>query len=454
MNIMIRFRTVRLIFCFLLLFILNFEIMSADKNKILLIDRIEGMLVASAIADAMAGPFEGRQTEVSQKFLQDGGWIDRFENYTPGFQHHWNVYSRTAPAGTFTDDNRLRLLIAEAMIESDRQNPGTRMSRRFLADFILQRYRIATTAFEMICHIHESRRGQAFEQIMEQNCKEKFLNLWFLWEITKTATEVFIPDDPPIFSPPAIREGDHEYSPDWQLKKIAPMKVERNIKASYHHNCYERGDEMPLGLIALLPLSVYFPGDPVSAFHYILEIDFFDIKDADLYPATVGAILADLLGGVEWDAIMGNIEKDGLTNYLNCSDREAIHRLQQDVDRALSISRQFKAQPGAYSRSNYFDFIKALHQNFAVGEVMMCTVDEMFSASLAIMDYAPKNLKQIIEMAVNYGRDNDTVASMVACYGGAALGMETIPIEWKKIVENANEVKFQSIARSLSLLKK
>ena len=117
MSIMIRFPIIRLIFCLLLLFILNIRAMSSDKNKILLVDRIEGMLIASAIADAMAGPFEGRQTKVSQKFLEDGGWIDQFENYTPGFQHYWNVYSRNAQAGTFTDENRLRLLIAEALLE-------------------------------------------------------------------------------------------------------------------------------------------------------------------------------------------------------------------------------------------------------------------------------------------------------------------------------------------------
>jgi ADP-ribosylglycohydrolase len=234
---------------------------------------------------------------------------------------------------------------------------------------------------------------------------------------------------------------------------VAPIKVGQNIKASYNQDCYARGEEMPFGLIALLPLSAYFPGDPVSAFHYILEIDFFDIKDADLYPAAIGAILADLLGGTSWEKIMKKIEGNGLEKYLKCEDRQGLQRLQHDVNQALSISKKFKNHPDPYGRENYNQFIKALHQNFAVGEVMMCTVDEMFSVTLAIMDYAPRQLKQIIEMAVNYGRDNDTVASIVACYGGAILGIETIPGEWKKIVENANGVDFKSVAESLSFIK-
>jgi ADP-ribosylglycohydrolase len=438
----------------MLLFLMNFKAMSSDKNKILLIDRIEGMFAASAIADAMAGPFEGRQTAVSQQFLEDGFWIDQLKSYSPPFQHHWNVYSSHAPAGTFTDDNRFRLLICDAMIEYAKQNDNQRMTKQFLADFIFRNYRAAMTAFELSGQIYKSRLGQIDENAAEQLCKEKFLHLWFLWEMTRTATEVFIPDDPPLYSPPAIRIADQEWSENWQLKKVMPKKVEHNIKASYNQDCYARGEEMPFGLIAQLPLSAYFPGDPLSAFHYILAIDFFDIKDADLYPATIVAILADLLGGTSWDTIMKKIKGNGLKEYVKCENRQGLQRLQRDVNQAISISRKFKKYPGPYCRENYIHFIKALHQNFAVGEVMMCTVDEMFSVSLAIMDYAPRDLKQIIEMGVNYGRDNDTVASIVACYGGAALGLDSIPDEWKKIVETANSVKFKSIANSLSLINK
>ncbi|NOY59717.1 MAG: ADP-ribosylglycohydrolase family protein [Calditrichaeota bacterium] len=35
-------------------------------------NRIYGMLMASAIADAMAGPVEGRSTTVTQNFLKKG----------------------------------------------------------------------------------------------------------------------------------------------------------------------------------------------------------------------------------------------------------------------------------------------------------------------------------------------------------------------------------------------
>ena len=413
--------------------------------------RITAMLLASAIADAMAGPFEGRHTKDSQKFLMDGGWIDRFSPFTPAFQHHWNVYSRNAPAGTFTDDSRLRLLISQAMIKNDKKNSGHRMTKEFLANFVIEQYQIASTAFELAWHIYEDVLNDLYKNMMEQVGREKFLHLWFLWEIAKTATAVVIPKDPPLYSPPAMRITDQEYSAkNWQLERVEPEKITQNIKASYNHDCYKNNEEMPLGLIALLPLSIYFPGDPASAFHYISEIDFFDILDADLYPAVVGAVLADLLGGSNWDEIMDQVAGNGLCTYVKSTNRIALNRLQQDINNALALSREFKTKPDPYSRKNYIQFVTLLHKNFAVGEVMMCTVDEMFSVSLAMMDYAPRNLKQVIEMAVNYGRDNDTVASIAAGFAGASLGTDTIPAEWKQVVETANGIDFEEFGMSLA----
>lgn len=417
--------------------------------------RIEGMLIASAIADAMAGPHEGRRTNVSRKFLEDGGWIEHLQPYTPPFQHHWNVYSRTAPAGTFTDDNRLRLMICNAMIENEKKNPGSRVTRNFLARYVFSQYQKAFLAFQDFWRQCEATSDTTIKLELEQRCKESFLHLWFLWEAAKTATEVFIPDHPPIFSPPAIRIAASEWTEkEWQLANVASQPIDRNIKASYNQDCYARGEEMPFGLIALLPFAIYFPGDPVSAFHYILEVDFFDIGDADLYPAVICAVLADLLGEASWQNVMQKIQDRGLEKYVASTGRKGLQRIQRDINTALSISHEFKNNFEPYRRQNYIQFVKRLHENFAVGEVMMCTVDEMFSVTLAIMNYAPKDLRQIIEMGVNYGRDNDTVASIVACYGGAALGKKTIPIEWRKIVEHANGINFKSIANTLYLFVK
>jgi len=413
-----------------------------QKQQITFSDRIAGMTFASAVADAMAGPHEGRRTQVSQEFLENGGWIKEFYDYTPGYQHYWNVYSRTAPAGTYTDDTRLRALIAHAMAEYNNQYPDQYMTRRFLADYIFSQYQDTYASFQEVWHKLHTTEVKATRQKLDEQCKEKFLHLWFLWEIVKTATEVFIPQNPPIYSPPALRIAESEWThKPWYLKSVTPEKVKHNIKATYHFNTYENGQEMPLGLIAILPLAIYFPGDAPAAFEYIYKIDFFDIKNAPLYPAVIGAMLADLLGDRMWDDIIYTIKTEGIEKYVACYNQSVLTRIQKDIDEAISISQTYKNQPSPYARDNYIQFIKTLHKQFAVGEIMMCTVDEMLSVSVAIMDYAPPNLKQLIEMAVNYGRDNDTVASIVACLGGAAYGVHTLPQEWINKVTTANPEK-------------
>ena len=110
-------------------------------------------------------------------------------------------------------------------------------------------------------------------QELESIRKERFLHLRFCWELAKTATEVTVP--PEFYSPPYKRVNDRENHPDycdqWRLEPVAPQKIAINIKNSYHHNTYANGEEMSLGLIALLPFAVYFPGRPKEAFHYIRD---------------------------------------------------------------------------------------------------------------------------------------------------------------------------------------
>ena len=72
--------------------------------------------------------------------------------------------------------------------------------------------------------------------------------------------------------------------------------------SKFHHHQeslqkYAKEQERPLGLIHLLPAAIYFPGRPEQAFEYILKIDFFDIKNAPYYPATICALIAEILCG-------------------------------------------------------------------------------------------------------------------------------------------------------------
>jgi hypothetical protein len=66
-------RSIKPISLFFICLFAAFALFCGSKsNEVTFCECVEGMLFASAIADAMGGPHEGRTTEVSQKFLAAG----------------------------------------------------------------------------------------------------------------------------------------------------------------------------------------------------------------------------------------------------------------------------------------------------------------------------------------------------------------------------------------------
>lgn len=252
-------------------------------------DRLFGMFMGSAVADAMAGPHEGRSTERSQEFLEKGGWIDAFDTpYSRWYQSHWNVYEQGASPGTYTDDTRLRMFVAESMIGFGNSD---RLDKHYLAKCIFENYSTARTRFV-----------DSDKDVL----KERFLEMWFWWELTKLATSVYIPE-PALFSPPSEREElldeKGERTGYWKINKREPFVVGSNLKLGWHDGSYREGKEWPMGQITLLPLAAYFLGDPKSAFEYVVDVDFCDIGNAPLYPAFMAALIADGFGGREWGEV-------------------------------------------------------------------------------------------------------------------------------------------------------
>jgi ADP-ribosylglycohydrolase len=409
--------------------------------------------MASAVADAMAGPHEGRTTAASEQFLNRGGWINQFDPYTIYHQHHWNVFPRHGSPGLYTDDSRLRLLLCQAMIENNETKIAARITKKELAGFIFNHYHSTRESFFLSLKTAGT-AGKKHGLHSDESIKESFLNLWFLWEICKLASEVYIPETPKIISPGYERVDRNQQAGDWRIRAVTPKYITSSIKNSYNDNSYHRGEEMPIGLIMLLPVAFYFPGQPAKAFSYVLEIDFLDIKKANLYAALMVAIIADLLAGTVWREIKERISNENLIAYVNHSSDERLHQIQSNINLAFEISSNFRRTSDPYERNNYIEFIKTLHTHFACGEIMMCTVDEMLTVPLALLDYAPiDNLRQVIELSINYGRDNDTVASLTAGLAGAASGPQSLPGNWQNTVQKANnQFDMRSIAGFLSRL--
>lgn len=404
-------------------------------------DRIYGMLMGSAVADALAGPHEGRSTEDSKAFLEEGGWINSFDTpYNRWYQSHWNVYEQGAYPGTYTDDSRLRLFVSQSMVANSGVEP---MSKEYFVGHIFQNYQ---------------RSSIQFMDANKDVLKERFLEMWFWWELTKLATSVTLPEEP-LLSPSMERNDllneQGERTGYWELVKTESGPIDSVLKFSWHDGSYATGKEWPIGQIALLPLAAYFPGDAEGAFEYVLDIDFLDIGNAPLYPAFMAALIADGLASKDWKTVKSELIADGLKRYSVYAEDYQLEMLESQVQQSLALSSAFQEASNYPSRENYISFVNALHQAFAVGtDYDMCTCEEMLTVSLAIADYSMSlGLQKAVEYGVNYGRDNDTVASFVATLVGAYRGIDDLNPEWIHLVKTQNpSVDIKQLSEKLSHL--
>lgn len=418
-------------------------------------ERIEGFLVAAAVADAMAGPHHGRNSAESLEFLDQGGWIDSFHPYTVFHQHHRSICQMSAIPGTFTADSRFRHLLVDAIIVNELRFPGSRMSPNYLAMSIVIHYRTCFIEYDQLWQRYRQAGNTTTKDHLLEKCKESFVRLWFAWELTQTATDVYLPQTLPLFSPPAIRINQctdaGAYTGNWDLEPIDSESVTQSIKQIFHEGNFERGEEMPLGLIGLLPLAIYWTGNPRAAYRYILEMDFFDIGEANLYAAVFGALLSDLLGGIPWSQIVKYISHNSIQKFIAEYRNPGIQRIQRDFELAIAISQEFHHRVNAGERNNDIAFIKALHERFVVSEVRMGSVEELFSVAVALMEYAGHDLPLMIELGVNYGRENGVISALAASLAGAANGISAIPHEWRKTVEQARPAcNFLHMAKTLA----
>ncbi len=441
--------------CLLMIALVSVMTMSCTpKSAPNMPDRLHSMLMASAIADAMAGPHEGRSTKNSQEFLQNGGWINTFSAYSVWHHHHWNVYQRIAPAGTVTDDDRMRLDMVNFMLDYQKNHDGP-MPREALARYVAQRYIDAREKFqENDAQFFAAERP---DSILDNQRKEAFLAMWFAWEIFKTATSVYIPE-PDVWSPPHNRVSDNpqygEYTPAWHLEPVDAFPVNSDIKHSYHLNSYAKGHVMPLGFIHLLPVAAYFPGGPGEAYKYVLSIDFMDIAEAPHYVGVACAILADLLGNRPWCEISNALTNLSLASYLGVEENAVLCDMDLGLKDALRTAQKFNAKQSSNDRETAAKFIAALHQECAIDDPIMCTVQEMLFGSIALLEFGHHDLAWLIEVGVNYGRDNDTISSIAATFGGAAAGIGALPQAWCEVVKYANpQYDFSDMAVQLGELR-
>ena len=79
-----------------------------------------------------------------------------------------------------------------------------------------------------------------------------------------------------------------------------------------------------------------------------------------------------------------------------------------------------------------------------------CDPAEMIAIGIGILAWTEGKPSEAIPLAVNVGRDNDSIAGIVGMVAGTLYGVDAIPTEWGTVVEQANpEADLKNIAAQI-----
>ena len=414
-------------------------------------ERVHGMLAASVVAEALAGPHIGPPAANGPDNYRKGGWIHQLAPYAKCSQSPFGVFPEEAPAGTLTSGSHLRLHIVQMMCNHQKRFPGEKLSREDIARGLCSRYQNRFNWFN---------RGWMKYNHMPNADREKFrgevraalTELLFWWEIAKTATRDFLPKAPPMFSPPAKQATSEADNSDWEIQAASSKPVMAAATGSVFGDFYTHGAALPIGLIAYMHLAAYLPGQPAAAFDYLSQVNGLDAGEASLHTAVMGAMLADIIAGKTWLEIRGAILEKSLDQYIGTNSGSRLAHLESIMAAAFKISESTAGQNIA-SQSQVTAFIENLRKQFGSEGNLPGSPDEVLAVTMALLDFGiNQDMSHILTAAVNYGPQSQ-VAPVIACLAGAASGAKEVPTEWLISIQEANpDIDLDRIAGELSAL--
>ncbi|TFG73125.1 MAG: ADP-ribosylglycohydrolase family protein [Anaerolineales bacterium] len=222
------------------------------------------------------------------------------------------------------------------------------------------------------------------------------------------------------------------------------------LSALYGEDKLIWGGQMTNGFImANAPLGLICPCDPEKAFALSFAVDFISDGYAK-YTAAMGA--AAVAAVLRPQATPSSVVEDTLTA---CKDHRIEGRLTQQwqwYDHVFTVNERLisKAVEIALQYHDVFEvrelFYSALHISDLGSEAA-----QTLAVALGMWVAADGDLVQALVGCVNYGRDNDSYASVVGALAGAGLGTAAIPEDWSTSVSAANpEFDFQRVALDLA----
>jgi len=361
----------------------------AEMTRELLYNKILGMLVGSAIGDALGAPTEMWPREKIQAHF-DFVVEMRDTIRVPSPEGSWAL---NAPPGTTTDDTRWKKLIIEYLASETDANP------RGFATFI--------------------------NQAQEQYFKE-------LQAIQDNDLDAYV-------------DGTQQLL--WLKEWVAVGQAYLDGDIDRYARALDRfygGDLACAGLLYSPVVGTAFPGAPEIAYTTSYNLSIFDMG----YARDISAVAAAMTAA----AMVPEPEKDDVLEVLWQVDPHGYfesrligriaYRLYEDARLIVHEARQAGADEALSDEAiDRLQLITAYELLDKTTRQHAFHAAEVHLVNLTAILYADWDFAEAMRFVISYGRDNDTTASVTGAILGAYHGMGGLPQDWaERVLERNREM--------------
>jgi ADP-ribosylglycohydrolase len=352
------------------------ELPMLNIDKVIFQDKIKGLLVGSALGDAMGAPTEMWSREAIR--LEYGHVVDLDSMVRE--QSPEGTWKTNLPAGGTTDDTRwkdlgIRYLLSQKTLE------------------------LSPTDF---CHTILDQQNADIENFKKINSKEA---------------------EP--FEENSLKVA---WLQEWAKVSRAYLSGSVSIYADALSLFY--GGEMVCGGQLYSPiLASFYPGNPSKAYSESYKLSLFDIGYARDITASVAAMTASALAAnVPTTQLKAALKTDPKDYFKSRLVGRSAYRIFRQALYIADLAKKSKSPiETAYAHLDQAQQDMPFH----AGEIYLQVLTAIF--------YSDFDYSACMEFLINYGRDNDTTAAIAGAILGAYHGYAKLPVDKHRVIKTTSE---------------
>ncbi len=367
-----------------------------------LYDKVLGMLVGSAIGDAMGAPTEMWSRDAIQL---EYGFVEDLDSMVREASPE-GIWKANLPAGGTTDDTRWKNLAVDYLIS---QNPESLDSKAF-ASHLLKTYRGSLDKLKKT----EGTDVEPFENALQE---ANWLSEW---------------------------------------AKVASPYIDTNLGGYADSLSKFYGGEMVCaGLLYAPTIGSFYPGNPTKAYQEAYKLSIFDLGYArDLTALAAAMTAAGMSPKASLDSLLATLRLDPAGYFQSRLVGRTSHKLLKDALTIVRDAKKLDSLPSRLSLGNPA-LVYVYNELDRRQQDMPFHAGEIYQQALTAMLFTDFDFMGTLTFLTNYGRDNDTTASLAGGILGAWYGYAKLPVsEREKVIRVTRDelgIDLEKQAQRLSL---